>query len=45
MLGHFANGDGWYGRDDFTEYVQLLTDAEGRLVAVKVAWIDRLTDR
>ena len=36
MLGHFANSDGWYGRGDFTEYVRLLADAEGRLVALMV---------
>ena len=36
MLGHFANRDGWYGRADFTEYVQVLADpGTGRLLAVK----------
>ena len=41
MLGHFANRDGWYGRADFTEYVQVLADpGTGRLLAVK-ARVDR----
>ena len=41
MLGHFANCDGWYGRADFTEYVQVLADpGTGRLLAVKVR-VDR----